>query len=957
MASQNIPSSVDLRNAHGLKYFLNKYDSNFFKLCEGRGYDLLLKAIQNNQFLLAKYFLSKGCRVNSEIFDSRKSVLHCAIEKGNIDLIEMLLTNGAVVNIKNYLGFTPLHVASSYSNLKIRFEMVALLLKHGADMHAINKEGVSPLALAIDYSIRTDDIDLIKIFLENKDKFVGGNYKNCIFWKIVKSGNLKLVKLILEYCVDVNIRYVGNNTILHLLSLKTDGSKKILDIVELLVNRGVSTDVQNFFGKTPLHYAISSRKKEFVKIFLNETKQINLQDKDGNTPLLLALDAKSYDIFTLVLCQMLQRCTQKNEVLSSFIINSEYDILELVTQLKCNNFLESLDDFRTQLDIQNLNGDTALHFSTSMENEMAVIWLLNYGAKIDVKNVFGNTPLHLASKQCLNSAVRGVLPRLSAFNDFDSSMDMQISCTSVEQIIEVLLNHGADCNSLNELGNTPLHYAAYEESLELVTILKNHGAKFSIQNNQGNTALHIATNKGSIRLVENFPILPTDCNIRNCHGRTPLHLAATKNYLDLAMILLKRGADCNVQNKWGNTVLHEAVEAGHYEFVTLLLRHGSSCNIPNNSGNTVLHTAVNKGDIDTVALLMPYSTDCNIQNNEGNTPLHLAARRKDLTAVKFMVNYGADVIIKNRYRFTPLFYAVSSGSFGVTEFILKSHPCVDSEQKYYTRIGKSLLRLALKFNDKRFFKLLLKYKADVNDEDKHGRTVLHYAIIDNQTHLLECILRLSDDIDACDCSLMSPLKLAILYGHKEIVEKLIEYGVRIKFSFHNEKNYLIPMKKYGYRNDFGINAAKQLGADYMFKLIKLQNFTPHMNETWLMGTPFAQILQSELNRMVEEPIGKNTSLTFYNMLKCKDHLLVRFASNTEVRRAILSGSHKLNFPSYASFISGQFWIGDRRLRLIRKSLKHFFYLFSGLPTLPVECVERLIQYLTNKDLIKVSQMF
>lgn len=71
--------------------------------------------------------------------------LHCATWKGQLAVVELLLSRGAEVNAHNqndHWGTTPLH-AAAHANQRAIAE---LLIAHGADVHATNLNGRTPLA-------------------------------------------------------------------------------------------------------------------------------------------------------------------------------------------------------------------------------------------------------------------------------------------------------------------------------------------------------------------------------------------------------------------------------------------------------------------------------------------------------------------------------------------------------------------------------------------------------------------------------------------------------------------------------------------------------------------------------------------------------------------------------------------------------------------------------------------
>ena len=94
---------------------------------------------------IIKLLIENGADVNNKNFiDS--SPLHYAVELKNTEIIKLLIDKGADVNNKNSFGDTPLHraVFNSLENTKI-------LIENGADIKAKDKDGKTPLDIAKDY--------------------------------------------------------------------------------------------------------------------------------------------------------------------------------------------------------------------------------------------------------------------------------------------------------------------------------------------------------------------------------------------------------------------------------------------------------------------------------------------------------------------------------------------------------------------------------------------------------------------------------------------------------------------------------------------------------------------------------------------------------------------------------------------------------------------------------------
>ena len=79
----------------------------------------------------------------SGVDDDRRSALHYACGTGVVKVVQLLLANGAEVDLRDKEGYTPLHLASGYMHVPV----IRALIDAGADPEVEDKDGRSPLAL------------------------------------------------------------------------------------------------------------------------------------------------------------------------------------------------------------------------------------------------------------------------------------------------------------------------------------------------------------------------------------------------------------------------------------------------------------------------------------------------------------------------------------------------------------------------------------------------------------------------------------------------------------------------------------------------------------------------------------------------------------------------------------------------------------------------------------------
>src|SRR5271166_1652009 len=69
----------------------------------------------------------------------------------NVDVLQMLLENGANPNLQNNNGFTALIMASSHSNTDSNIETVKILFENGANPNLQDNDGFTALMFASNY--------------------------------------------------------------------------------------------------------------------------------------------------------------------------------------------------------------------------------------------------------------------------------------------------------------------------------------------------------------------------------------------------------------------------------------------------------------------------------------------------------------------------------------------------------------------------------------------------------------------------------------------------------------------------------------------------------------------------------------------------------------------------------------------------------------------------------------
>lgn len=123
---------------------------------------------------------------------------------------------------------------------------------------------------------------------------------------------------------------------------------------------------------------------------------------------------------------------------------------------------------------------------------------------------------------------------------------------------------------------TPLHLSVEHNWKEGITELLKSGASVFSKNQYGQTPLHYAAAQKSVNLL---PILLSGSNCsfidsKDLRGVTPLHDAAAAGCIKKVTLLLKLGSDCSLTDINGQTPLHKATKCGAIECAAALMRAG-----------------------------------------------------------------------------------------------------------------------------------------------------------------------------------------------------------------------------------------------------------------------------------------------------------------------------------------------------------------------------------------------
>jgi ankyrin repeat protein len=332
---------------------------------------------------------------------------------------------------------------------------------------------------------------------------------------------------------------------------------------------------------------------------------------------------------------------------------------------------------------------------------------------------------HTARQHYMNLVIRG------GFEEQSAALHLATNNRNFN-VVQILLENGADVNTVDGRGRTILMYAATAGLTGMIQPLLVYGADADARDESGRTALHRLVATGDLKAIEILVRHGADVSARNNTGYTPLMYAAFGAKPDAVKALLTNAPEVNTKDKGGRAALDHAMFPLTYFSIAIrdvLLQHGADTNIRVDNFEPLLTAVVRSQDysVADVQVFLRYGANVNAIDDFGSTALHAAVERLDMQIVDTILQHDADVNARDGQGKTPLMLAVSQGpitSTEVVETLLENGADVDA----VNRSGTTALREAVKCGlHLEVIKMLLDYGADVYSQEEGQRSILDIA--------------------------------------------------------------------------------------------------------------------------------------------------------------------------------------------------------------------------------------
>lgn len=388
-----------------------------------------------------EFLLSKGAEIDMTDMDHGRTPLHYASITGYADIVEILFKKGVDLNEGDRYGWTPLH----HSAINGKSGIIELLLSKGAKVNAVEETGKTSLHYAVIYG------------------------HNESAQKLIKAGG------------DVNRKDNEGRTPLHYAVRWKSPDETIL----MLINKGAKLNIKDKQGMTPLMTARIQENKEAERILSSEGAEDEPVTKASEVPDIVVESGRSVT-------------SAGKKILNS----PEQAIMEGKRGEELVRILSGVSDVNSRDDM----GLTLIHKGIMYGSIDAVKYLASQGGDLNVRDKSGKTPLHYCAvyglKDLENIPTKGgVCLEIAKFllskgvdvNAADKDGRTPLHYAASRVMTELLISGGGNVQAKDNSGWTPLHWSAMQGFPEITKILVKHGAEVNTLDGDGKTPLDAAT--------------------------------------------------------------------------------------------------------------------------------------------------------------------------------------------------------------------------------------------------------------------------------------------------------------------------------------------------------------------------------------------------------------------------------------------------------------------------------
>jgi ankyrin repeat protein len=441
-----------------------------------------------------------------------------AVQVQDTTSIKTLLSQHIDVNAMQPDGMTALIWAAHNDDI----DTVTALIKAGANVKLTNKDGIPALYEA---AVNGDPAMVELLLKAGADANTTVSDGQTMLMTASRTGNVAVVKMLLDHGAKVNAieGWHGENALIWA------AAENHAAVVKLLIERGadpnanathliyppmkkLAGDVFSPYppgGLTPLMEAARQNALEAAQALVEGGAKVDDRDPENASAMVIAAANTHWDLANYLLEHgadpndgSIWMAAEERDSVQTIHASSNHE--ETLTSLDFIKNLLAKGAKTDSLLTKALTAKKALGGNTVAPIDATALWraarsadlelmqlLLDHGADVNKASRNDSTPL-------MSAAQAGSLGGGAGNRDEHSATDADLI-----KAIRLCMEYGGDVNAADSTGMTPLLLAASKGSDQIVQYLATHGARLDAKDKRGRTAIEVALNKGGPALDAN----------------------------------------------------------------------------------------------------------------------------------------------------------------------------------------------------------------------------------------------------------------------------------------------------------------------------------------------------------------------------------------------------------------------------------------------------------------------
>ena len=679
-------------------------------------------------------------------------------------LLEKVVTDKYNLKIDDFCNdHTPLMIAAHHNNL----EALQILLKNGADVNLQSSEGVTALTIAI----AKDHVAIFERLLEYSAdiNFVDNNGETMLF-KCAAKGNIKgLLKL---ERMGANIDNRNNNGDTPLMAAAQYGH---VDVVKYLWKMCAQLDTKNLDGCTALDIA-RIYEQHSTAALLHGKHDAVFEDENTNGQMLMqaCLQAGPYQVTAIL-----------DSGAPANFRDPEHNLrtpLMCAAQTGDCSVVKALITNGASVHVKSVDSETPLIFAAMNGHTEVVECLISHGANVNIADESGHTPLMCCCQNGYLDIVK-VLVKNRALLCLKDRNSLSALFYAVQhdhsEIVELLLQTGyAHVDTFDGKQRTSLFLCCCREYIETARVLLDHNADIDGQENKHRkTALMAAVESNNFEMVKFLVERGASLEKVDSQGNLAHEIADRLYLTDIHAYLVAK----ITEQRANRPVSQSGTQRSRTQKTTRTRENVKDKRVGKTEGERNLLDMCTKdwGFEDVVKFSVEAGADINCKDADGLTPILIAAKKGHFKYIPWLIKYNVDVNCQDEHGCTPLMYALRAEEYAVVFLILEGTSGSLCAVDMQDHMGTTALMISIQLGMYEIADKIIQLTVDVNIADTDHNTALFHCAMNPgvEPEILHQLLNKEAKINCTNSHGDTPLLLALRHQNEVLVRLLLEQNI------------------------------------------------------------------------------------------------------------------------------------------------------------------------------------